>query len=175
MVCKSCPISKSEAWGPEAIYHSALGRHFADLSLWLWPFIPSLVADFFLFMEHLYLDVLPSPKSKHGGERNSLSLLSPSILLPLLPGLSLDFTSYFQPPPSPSQYCFCRLLCRDSLFRISILAFLTWSKQHQASLCRCPFWPSLCSYLFVDTIKTQNIFYSNAIWGERQIHFLSLL
>lgn len=59
--------------------------------------LDSLITDFFLFMEHLYLDVLPLPKSKHGGRRNSLSLLSPSILPQLLlphllggePGLQL--------------------------------------------------------------------------------------
>lgn len=178
MVCKSCPKSKSDAWGPEAVYHSALDRHFADLSLWLWPFLLSLVADFFLFMEHLYLDVLPSPKSKHGGERNSLSLLSPSILLPLLPGLlgrepglHRLFPAAISSKPVLLLQTFMQ---RFPLLHLNSCLLGLVSATPGLSLQV----PLLTQSVFVFVhghYKDSKYFHSNAIWGERQNHFLILL
>lgn len=116
-------------------------------------FIFSPVTDFILFMKHLYLDVLPSPKSKHEKkkkERNSWCPFSLSILLFLFfifrqrpwvsPAQSQSFTSGGQPQV---------LLILTQCFFISVFRIFTVSSLSMRHTSRLILGDSKRTYLSV--------------------------
>lgn len=135
-------------------------------------FIFSPVTDFILFMKHLYLDVLPSPKSKHEKkkkERNSWCPFSLSILLFLFfifrqrpwvsPAQSQSFTSGGQPQVLLllTQCFFIPVFC---IFTVSSLSMPRTSRLFQG----IPSEPT-CLYsfrIFMDSMKVVEFFHSNA-------------
>lgn len=91
----------SHAWALNFICHAPLCRQFPELPLLPWPFIFYPVTYFFLFMEHLYLDVLPSPKSKHGEEKGYCDLsLAHLFCFPCTMVSEADKTPRASPPHS---------------------------------------------------------------------------
>ena len=81
MVCSSCPLCKSGCLSSSFHEPSTSMQTISRSSSSALTFIFSPVTDFILFMKHLYLDVLPSPKSKHKKKRNSWCPFRLSILL----------------------------------------------------------------------------------------------
>lgn len=96
------------------------------------------VTEFFLFMKHLYLDVLPLPKSKHGKKkRNSWCPLSLSILLFL--HLHFQAGTLGFPCPVPVIHI-CRLVA-SSADSYSVLFYSCTFAFSQSHSCPCPVLP----------------------------------
>lgn len=129
-------------------------------SLLPWPFIFSSVTDFFLFMEHLYLDVLPSSKSKHGVKKEIHGL--PLAYLLCFPCILI---SRQRPWASLAHFYSFTISIWYPVLLISTVIFIISVLRHfQFQPCPCPVYPEYFKGSLVSLLAQILSLFSWTLW-----------